>query len=162
VTFAITATLQDGAVDTLLEERYADHENWGQRSVDLSHLAGRTVTLALEAEAARAGTVALWAAPTLSGVRSTDRPNVILYVIDGGGADHMSAYGYNRRTTPNLERLAAEGAIFENAYSNATWTKPSTMSFMTSLQNSVLGGYRSHSDPLPDQAVTMAQHLLDA
>ena len=127
--------------------------------MDLSHLAGQTVTLALEAEAARAGTVALWAAPTLSGPRSTDRPNVIFYVIDGGGAEHMSVYSYNRRTTPNLERLAAEGVIFEYAYSNATWTKPSTMSFMTSLQYSVLGGYRSHSDPLPDQAVTMAQHL---
>ena len=65
VTFAITATQQDGAVETLLEETYADREHWGQRSVDLSNLAGQTVTLALEAEAARAGTVALWAAPTL-------------------------------------------------------------------------------------------------
>jgi arylsulfatase len=159
VTFGITTTLQDGTVETLLEETHADPEHWGQRSVDLSHLAGQTVTLALEAEAARAGTVALWAAPTLSGPRSTDRPNVIFYVIDGGAADYMSVYGYNRRTTPHLERLAEEGAVFEYAYSNSTWSKPSTMSFMTSLQHSVLGGHRSDSDPLPEQAVTMAEHM---
>ncbi len=48
------------------------------------------------------------------------RPNVILYVIDGAAADRMSVYGYDRRTTPNLERLAAEGVVFENAYSNSS------------------------------------------
>ena len=159
VTFAISATQQDGAVETLLDETYADREHWGQRSLDLSHLAGQTVTLALEADAERGGTVALWTLPTLSGARASDKPNIIFYVIDGGGAEHMSLYGYNRRTTPNLERIAAEGVVFEYAYSNSTWTKPSTPSFMTSLQHSVLGGYRSDSDPLPEQAVTMAQHM---
>ena len=159
VTFAITAMQQDGAVETLLEETYADREHWGQRSVDLSHLAGQTVTLALEAEAARAGTVALWAAPTLSGVRTTETPNIIFYVIDGGGADYMSVYGYNRRTTPNLERLAAEGALFEHAYSNSDWTRPSTASFMTSLQHSVLGGFKNGFNVIPVEAQTMAQHL---
>jgi arylsulfatase A-like enzyme len=126
--------------------------------VDLSSLAGQTVTLALEADADRVGTVALWAAPTLTGAGDAERPNVIFYVIDAGGADYMSVYGYNRRTTPNLERLAAGGAVFEHAYSNATWTKPSTASFMTSLQSSVLGGLTGF-DPVPEQAVTMAQHL---
>ena len=71
----------------------------------------------------------------------------------------MSVFGYNRRTTPHLERLAREGAVFERAYSNSTWSKTSTSSFMTSLQHSVLGGYRKDSDPLPDQVVTMAQYL---
>ncbi len=142
VTFTITVTQQGGAVETLLEETYADREHWGQRSVDLSHLAGQTVTLALEVEAERAGTVALWSAPTLSGVRNTDKPNIIFYIIDGGGADYMSVYGYNRRTTPNLERIAAEGALFERAYSNSSWTPASTPSFLTSLQHSVLGGFR--------------------
>jgi len=159
VTFAITAQRKGGEAETLLEETYADQDHWAQRSVDLSHLAGQTVTLALEAEAERAGTVALWAAPTLSGARTSDIPNIIFYVIDGAGADYMSVYGYNRRTTPNLERLAAEGAVFERAYSNSSWTKISTPSFMTSLQSSVLGGFGSESDPLPEQAVTMAQRL---
>lgn len=159
VAFEVTATTEDGEVQTLLEETHDNPGSWAQRSVDLSHLAGQTVTLALGADAERPGTVALWAAPTLSGARSTDRPNVILYIIDGAGADHVSVYGYNRRTTPNLERLAAEGAVFERAYSNASWSKPSTQSFMTSLQHSVLGGYTTDSSTIPAQAVTMAQHL---
>jgi arylsulfatase A-like enzyme len=159
VTFAITATQGDGEVETLVEETYADRAHWGQRSVDLSHLAGQTVTLALETEAERAGTVALWGAPTLSGARTSDRPNIIFYVIDGAGADYMSVYGYNRRTTPNIERLAAEGAVFERAYSNSSWTRPSTASFMTSLQHSVLGGFKNGFNVIPDDAPTMAQHM---
>ncbi len=159
VTFRVTAGDGDGVADTLLEESYANTEDWTQRSVDLSQLAGRTVTLALETESERLGTVAMWGAPTVTGGASAGRPNVIFYVIDGAAADYMSVYGYSRRTTPNLERLAAEGAVFEWAYSNSTWTKPSTASFMTSLQNSVLGGQTGMTDPVPEQAVTMAEHL---
>jgi hypothetical protein len=109
VTFRITASPAGAEPETVLEETYDDKENWGQRSVDLSHLAGQTVALTLETESPRPGTVALWAAPTLTGATVPEKPNVIFYVIDGGGADFMSVYGYNRRTTPNLERLAAEG-----------------------------------------------------
>jgi arylsulfatase A-like enzyme len=90
------------------------------------------------------------------------KPNIVLYVIDGGAAELMSVYGYWTRTTPCLERLAAEGAIFENAYSNSSFTKVSVPSFMTSLQSSVLGGFRSESDPLPARAVTMAERLHQA
>jgi len=73
----------------------------------------------------------------------------------------MSVYGYNRRTTPFLERLAQEGVVFEHAHSNSTWTQPSTASFMTSLQHSVLGGLRRgvHSTPVPAKAVTMAERM---
>ena len=159
VTFRIRASSAGGEAESLLEETYADKERWSQRSVDLSRLSGRTVTLVLEADAEKAGTVALWAAPTLTGAGAADRPNVIFYIIDGGGADYMSVYGYNRRTTPNLERLAAQGAVFEHAYSNSAWTKPSTASFMTSLQHSVLGGEKNWNDRLPEQAVTMAEHM---
>jgi arylsulfatase A-like enzyme len=159
VTFRITTKSKRDEFMSLLEETYADKEHWAQRSVDLSNLSGQVVTLTLEADSERAGTVALWAAPTITGMRSTKKPNVIFYVIDGASADYMSLYGYNRRTTPHLERLATEGAVFEHAYSNSSWTKPSNMSFMTSLHCSVLGGLYSRTDPLPEQAVTMAQHM---
>ena len=159
VTFRVTATPEANPTVNLFEESYGDKEQWGQRSVDLSELAGQTVTLTLSTEAERAGTVALWGAPTLSRAAAPTRPNVIFYVIDGGGADFMSVYGYNRRTTPNLERLAAEGALFERVYSNSSWTRPSTASYMTSLHNSVMGGLLNWNDGVPDQAVTMAEHM---
>ncbi len=162
ITFRVTAASTGGEAEVLFEEEYLDKDNWGQRSVDLSHLAGRTATLSLEADSDRPGTVALWAAPTLTGATDPAKPNVVFYVIDGAAADFMSMYGYNRRTTPVLDRLAAEGAVFEWAYSNSSWTKPSTASFMTSLQNSVMGGQTNWTDPVPGQIKTMAEHMHQA
>ena len=161
VTYRISATAFGDDPELLFEETSAVTDQWAQRQVDLSHLAGETVTLALEATADRAGTVALWAAPTLTGDRMTDTPNVILYIIDGGGADYMSPYGYHRRTT-YLERLAAEGAVFERAHSNSSWTRPSTASFLTSLQHSVLGGLENGRNAVPTQVLTLAEHMHQA
>ena len=163
VTFRVTA-IPDGAggdePTALFEERYADKEAWGQRSVDLTDFAGQTVTLGLEADSDAEGRVALWGAPTVTGGGQSPLPNVVFYVFDGGAADYMSVYGYNRRTTPTLERLAQEGVVFERAYSNSSWTLPSTASFMTSLQTSVTGGIRRGSaSPVPAEAVTMAEHM---
>ncbi len=158
-TFRIAATRDGGERQVVLEQVYAGEGAWDQHSVDLSSLQGQTVTLSLEADAEHPGTVVLWGAPTMSGTRTTDKPNVVFFVIDGGAAELMSVYGYNRRTTPHLERLATEGALFERAYSNASWTRPSTASFMSSLQNSVMGGARNGFNVVPDEASTMAQHM---
>lgn len=158
VTFSIMATRRGGQVDTILSRRHAHSDAWAAAGVDLSRYAGETITLTLAAQADQPGSVALWAAPTVSGARTTSKPNVILYVIDTGGADYMSVYGYHRRTTPFLEQLASEGVVFEHAYSTSSWTKPSTASFMTSLHASVLGLTDDRS-PVPPQALTMAQRL---
>jgi arylsulfatase A-like enzyme len=155
----VNAERANGRAEELFREPYADKEHWGQRSVDLSRLAGEEVRLSLEADSERAGSVALLAAPTLSGEQATDFPNVVFYVIDGAAASQMSVYGYNRRTTPHLERLAAQGAVFELAYSNSSWTRPSTASFMSSLQHSSLGGLKDFGNPPPDEVPTMAEHL---
>ena len=163
VTFRVTA-IPDAAggsePTTLFEEHYTAKEDWGQRSVDLADFAGQTVTLGLEAESEAEGRVALWGAPTVTGRGQSPLPNVVFYVFDGGAADYMSVYGYNRRTTPTLERLASEGVVFERAYSNSSWTLPSTASFMTSLQTSVTGGLGDADvNPMPAEAVTMAEHM---
>ena len=49
--------------------------------------------------------------------------------------------------------------VFEQAYSNSSWTRPSTPSFLTSLHHSVLGGLRNDRNRVPDQVLTMAEHL---
>jgi arylsulfatase A-like enzyme len=159
VTFRVRVAAGVSEPQILFEETVRDKERWFQRSLDLSAWEGEIVSLSLETDAEEPGTAALWAAPTVSGVRTTDKPNVIFYIIDAGGADYMSAYGYNRPTTPVLEQLAEEGALFQYAYSNSSWSKTSTPSFATGLHHSVLGGYKTDTDPIPDQAVTMAEHL---
>ncbi len=42
--------------------------------------------------------------------------NMILLVVDGLRADHVGAYGYARPTTPNIDRLAQRGVVYERAY----------------------------------------------
>lgn len=58
-------------------------------------------------------------------------PNVLLIILDTVRAASMSLYGNPRPTTPNLERLAAQGVVFDHAYSTAPWTLPSHASMFT-------------------------------
>ena len=64
---------------------------------------------------------------------SSDQPNVVLISIDTLRADHLETYGCTRKTAPNIERLAAKGIVFSNAYAQAPWTLPSMASVHTGL-----------------------------
>ncbi len=61
------------------------------------------------------------------------KPNILLFTIDACRFDHLSCYGYSRKTTPNIDKLAGEGIIFTNAFSQSAWTTPSMLSIFTSL-----------------------------
>jgi hypothetical protein len=64
---------------------------------------------------------------------SVPRPvNVIFFFIDTVRADHLSAYGYQRKTTPNLDRLAERSVVFENGFSPAARTAEAIPRFMQS------------------------------
>ncbi|MBI3661468.1 MAG: sulfatase [Acidobacteria bacterium] len=60
-----------------------------------------------------------------------DAPNVLVIVVDTLRADHLSTYGYPRPTSPNFDRLAREGTLFERAFSTSSWTLPSHASLLT-------------------------------
>jgi arylsulfatase A-like enzyme len=60
------------------------------------------------------------------------RYNVIVVVVDALRADHLGCYGAKRGKTPRIDRLARNALVFANAYSNATFTFPSTASMFTS------------------------------
>ncbi len=72
------------------------------------------------------------------GVSCTDC-NVIVIGVDTLRADHLSALGYERNTTPTLDALAKEGTIFSQSISDASWTVPAFMSVMTGTYPSVHG-----------------------
>lgn len=59
------------------------------------------------------------------------RPSVLLITLDTTRADHLGAYGYARPTSPNLDELAAESTVYENAYSTSSWTLPAHASLFT-------------------------------
>jgi arylsulfatase A-like enzyme len=62
-----------------------------------------------------------------------------LVVLDTTRVDHLGAYGYHRATSPNLDALATEGVLFENAFSVAPWTLPSHASMFTGLHATTHG-----------------------
>jgi arylsulfatase A-like enzyme len=58
-------------------------------------------------------------------------PNVLLIVLDTVRARSLSLYGHNRLTTPNLDRAAQTGVVFQRALSTSPWTFPSHASMFT-------------------------------
>ncbi len=77
-------------------------------------------------------------------------PNVMLVVFDTVRADHTGPYNYERDTTPNLNHLAQEGLVFENAYSTAGWTLPAHASMLTGLLPEQHGCVRTHPQLGPE------------
>lgn len=62
---------------------------------------------------------------------SQNDPNIVVIVIDSLRADHLSAYGYARPTSPAIARMAKEGTSFENAIAPCSWSFPSHVSLVT-------------------------------
>lgn len=83
---------------------------------------------------------------------------IIVYVLDSLRADHLSCYGYNRNTSPEIDKLAKEGFIFENAFSVSTWTRSTAASILTSVYPSV-HGVMTHNDFMPDGLLTLPELL---
>jgi len=102
-----------------------------------------------------------------------DRPNVLLVLVDTLRADRLGTYGHDRNTSPNLDRLASEGWVFDEAIAQSSWTKPSMASLMTGLyvgQTSVGSGNwftessegRVQVSQLAPEHLTMAEILVSA
>ena len=65
---------------------------------------------------------------------------IVLVSIDTLRRDHVGAYGYRAPTTPRLDALAREGLIADDAVSVSSWTLPSHLSMLTSVDPAVHGG----------------------
>ena len=88
-------------------------------------------------------------------------PNVLLITIDTIRADHCSAYGYERLTTPELSRVAETGVIFLTAYAPIATTAPSHASLFTSLYPRS-HGVMKNGLTLQPQFRTLAEELQEA
>jgi arylsulfatase A-like enzyme len=88
-------------------------------------------------------------------------PDVLLVVLDTVRASNVSAYGYARPTTPNLDALARDGALFLHATSPATWSLPSHASLFTGLYASAHGAHDEHRHLRAD-VPTLAETLAGA
>jgi arylsulfatase A-like enzyme len=121
--------------------------------------AGQSFLLRLGAEGPPGSSVRV-TGPRVRGVgRTITRPNVLVYVVDTLRADHMGCYGYERPTSPQWDRLAAESILFEDAIAQASWTRPAVASILTGLAPGVHRVVH-RDDALPESATTLAEALL--
>ncbi len=85
-------------------------------------------------------------------------PNLLLVTIDTLRVDRMSAYGNPRLTTPTIDELAEEGALFERVYAQRGSTWPSLVSILSS-QHPVQHGVRRNGQQLAGDPPTLAHAL---
>lgn len=164
--------LRDGDESEVLDVvRTADRDNprWLDLRADLSHWAGREVVL--EFAAAIDGVppeyegtnLVAWGPVVLSTAAETperQRPNILFILVDTLRRDRLTPYGYQRETSPEIARwLAAPGTVVEEAYSQAPWTLPSVVSFLTGRYPGELLGNDLAAYGLPEGVPTLAERL---
>ena len=86
------------------------------------------------------------------------KPNILLIAVDTLRADHLGAFGYERKTTPNIDKLVDKSLAFSRAYAPSPWTKPSVASIHTGLYPTAHTVERPPS-ALPSEVVTLAEIL---
>jgi arylsulfatase A-like enzyme len=90
-----------------------------------------------------------------------DDLNVLFILVDTLRADRLGSYGYERPTSPTLDKLAATGVRFANHMSQSSWTKTSMASVWTGMYPTRTGILR-FNNALPETAVLPAEILRDA
>ena len=85
--------------------------------------------------------------------------NVVLISIDSLRADHVSAYGYRRKTTPTLDRLARQGLLFESVVAESSWTLPTHVTMLTGLTTSTHGVEQFAGARFDAESQTLAEIL---
>ena len=91
-------------------------------------------------------------------LKTPPRPNILMIGVDALRADHLGCYGYARDTSPAIDRLARQGALFENCLVPTPRTTPTIASIMTGRYPRH-HGVRRLRDPLPSDQITLAQVL---
>lgn len=95
--------------------------------------------------------------------RSTVRPDTIVLIsIDTIRADHLSCYGYKKKTSPNIDDLARKAVRFEYCFANVPLTLPSHASMFSGLIPPVHGVRANGGMALADAVVTLPELLRDS
>lgn len=89
-------------------------------------------------------------------------PNVVLISIDTLRADHLGCYGYRRNTSPEIDALARQGALFEQHITSAPWTLPAHTAMFTSVPGSVHGVTSPIGNRLAEEFETLPESFQSA
>lgn len=86
-----------------------------------------------------------------------NRPNIVIYLTDDQSQLDASIYGAEVLNTPNLDRLAENGIVFDNAFIASPACAPSRAALLTGLMPSRNGAEANHSYPKPGISVLTQQ-----
>jgi uncharacterized sulfatase len=90
------------------------------------------------------------------------KPNVVFIAIEDFNPEHLGAYG-GAAKSPNIDRLASQGVLFENAYVQAPVCNPSRTALFTGLRPPTSGVFGNRDNykkmVIPDLPVTMPQQF---
>jgi arylsulfatase A-like enzyme len=174
VTFVVSVDAGGRDRKRVLKRTVSTPNRWVPVPVELGVFSRRRVKLTLAVEAEREGTPGFWGAPVVRNHggraraeeasptrravvgRKAPPQGVILVIADTLRRDHLQPFGYERRNAPVLARLAAEGALFRDNIAQATWTKVSVSSIITSLYPTT-NGIKDMPDRMPAEVTTLAE-----
>ena len=101
------------------------------KKIDLSNYEGKKVRISFITRGSEKA-LACWFNPVVYSPQQNTK-NVILISLDTLRPDHLGCYGYPRDTSPSIDSLAKESALFQNTFATSPWTLPSHVSMLTSL-----------------------------
>ena len=147
----------EGEARAVLLKRLVKVAPWEDVALDLGAWAGKHARVTLAVRGSR-DAIALWSSPLVRPRLGVDRTEPFLVLLeDAMRADRLSAYG-GPVAAPAHERIASTGVLFERAFAQATQTRSSVPSLMTSLLPSATGTW-DFSDALSERYVTLAEAL---
>ncbi|MCX5792228.1 MAG: sulfatase [Elusimicrobia bacterium] len=88
--------------------------------------------------------------------------NLLVISITNIGTEHMSLYGYGRKTTPELDKWAGGALVFEDAFTPASWTLPVATSLFTALSPSAHQIVERYRDTLLSEKIKTMPEILSA
>ncbi|MBW1884323.1 MAG: sulfatase [Deltaproteobacteria bacterium] len=103
----------------------------------------------------------IWSAAGCSSEPEAARGDILVVILDTVRRDRLSAYGYERKTSPVLESLSAASRKYTNAYATSGWTTPSHASLFTGLYP-VRHGATQENWQLSQEVNSLAEVLQDA
>jgi arylsulfatase len=93
------------------------------------------------------------------GTEEERRHDVFIYLVDALRADHLSCYGYSRKTSPEIDRFAAGATLYEQAQTASTWTRPSIGTLLSGLYPPVHGAMNMKEATLDEWPVLLPEML---
>ena len=171
----VSVLVEGRTVQTHAREISLDNETWSTFRIPAEELPAdrRTCSVAWHAKKEPAWQAVTGLRPICSSERTAllsgpfqhapgpneARPNIVVVLVDGLGAAHVSSMGYDRETTPSLDRLAFSGRLFAQAYTPAPEAPAAALSILTGLnplRHEYLGG---NMGPLPAGYRTLPEVL---